>query len=157
MHGWTARLLVIVLLACLGACAALQPSAQANRPDGEGYAGVGELLVRIRVMDDGTSFFDTLIPRKSQRATVEVRYLGINAAGRAVFQRHDVDLLAGVPVALAPRTGTSEAESGYAPSNLPPDTREILLDLRLAREIRVQGKIIEIVEASPSGVVFRLY
>jgi len=68
-----------------------------------------------------------------------------------------VDLLAGVPVALAPRTGTSEAESGYAPSNLPPDTREILLDLRLAREIRVQGKIIEIVEASPSGVVFRLY
>jgi len=149
--------MVPVLLACLGACAALQPSAQANRPDGEGYAGVGELLVRIRVMSDGTSFVESLMPRKTQRATVEIRYLGINSAGRAVFQRHDVDLLAGAPVALAPGNGSSDAETGYAASNLPSDTREILLDLRLAREIRVQGKIIEIVEASPSGVVFRLY
>jgi hypothetical protein len=29
--------------------------------------------------------------------------------------------------------------------------------MRLARQIRIQGKIIEIVEASRSGVVFNLY
>jgi len=33
-----------------------------------------------------------------------------------------------------------------------PDT-----NLRLARQIRIQGKIVEVIEASASGVVFRLY
>jgi len=150
--------MVLGLLA-LGACAGPQQSALANRPDGEGYAGVDELLVRIRVVEDGSNWYDALVPHKHERAWVEIRYLGLNTAGRAVFQRHDVDAMAGTPARppFVPAAAVLDAETGTAATTLPADTREIVVDLRLARQIRVQGKIIEIVEASASGVVFRLY
>ena len=150
-------LVALTTLLAAAACATIFPSAVANRPDGEGYAGVGELMVRIRVMENNSGgWLDGLAPRRNTRATVELRYLGINSAGRAVFERRDVDKLAGAPVASSPGTGP-EQPSGSAGIAMPPDTRDILLDLRLARQIRIQGKIIEIVEASDSGVVFRLY
>ena len=158
MRNGRIRILATLLLLSLGACASFQPAAQANRPDGEGYAGVGELLVRIRVLQDNAGWFESLMPRKNQRAMVEIRYLGINPAGRAVFERHDVDLLAGPPPAALSSTALpSDVEPSFAAAGLPADTRQILLDLRLARQIRVQGKIIEILEASATGVVFRLY
>ncbi len=150
-------LMVLTALLAAAACTSLYPSAVANRPDGEGYAGVGELIVRIRVTEENTGgWFDALTPRKGTRATVELRYLGINSAGRAVFERRDVDKLAGAP-AVPPSAVVADQQSGSAASGMPPDSRDILLDLRLARQIRIQGKIIEIVEASDSGVVFRLY
>ena len=150
------RLLTLTALLAASACTTIFPSAVANRPDGEGYAGVGELIVRIRVMGQNTGWFEGLIPSKNARATVELRYLGINSAGRAVFERRDLDNLAGAPVVSTPAAG-SGLEPGTTAAGLPPDTRDILLDLRLARQIRIQGKIIEIVEASDTGVVFRLY
>ncbi|HYB52183.1 MAG TPA: hypothetical protein VED47_13840 [Burkholderiaceae bacterium] len=157
MRNWPVAILSAFVLLCLGACAGMQQSAQANRPDGEGYAGVGELLVQIRVMEENKGFIESFKPRKNQRATVEIRYRGIDEAGHVVFERHDADLLAGLPVPPAPGAEGSGGEAAYAASALPPNTRQIVLDLRLARQIRVQGKIIEIVEAGPSGVVFRLY
>ncbi|HYA66310.1 MAG TPA: hypothetical protein VEE84_06455, partial [Burkholderiaceae bacterium] len=75
----------------------------------------------------------------------------------AVFERHDVDTLAGPPPAPPVGAASPDTEAGFAAAGLPADTRQILLDLRLSRQIRVQGKIIEILEASASGVVFRLY
>lgn len=150
------RLLALTVLLAAGACTTLFPSTVANRPDGEGFAGVGELIVRIRVLEDNAGWFNGMMPRKNARATVELRYLGINSAGRAVFERRDVDNLAGAPAASAP-AASSGLEAGGAPAGLPRDTRDILLDLRLARQIRIQGKVIEIVEASDTGVVFRLY
>ena len=151
------RLLTLTAVLAASACTTIFPSAVANRPDGEGYAGVGELIVRIRVMGQNTGWFDRLMPpSKNARATVELRYLGINSAGRAVFERRDLDNLAGAPVVSTPAAG-SGLEPGTTAAGLPPDTRDILLDLRLARQIRIQGKIIEIVEASDTGVVFRLY
>lgn len=145
-----------VLLA-VAACMATAPAAIANRPDGEGYAGVGELLVRISVPQGSGGPFESLKPHKGERAVVEVRYLGLNSAGRAVFERHDVDTLAGPPVPPRSAAAAYEVAPGTAGALLPLDTTEILLDLRLARQIRIQGKIIEILEASASGVVFRLY
>lgn len=150
------RLLAVTAVLALAACTTIFPSVVANRPDGEGYAGVGELIVRIRVMEDKGGWFEGLVPRKNTRATVELRYLGFNSAGRAVFERRDVDHLAGVPAASTP-AAASDTDTGGAAAGLPRDTRDILLDLRLARQIRIQGKIIEIVEASDTGVVFRLY
>ena len=150
------RLLTLSALLAASACTTIFPSTVTNRPDGEGYAGVGELIVRIRVMGQNTGWFEGFIPSKNARATVELRYLGINSAGRAVFERRDLDNLAGAPVVSTPAAG-SGLEAGTAPAGLPPDTRDISLDLRLARQIRIQGKIIEIVEASDTGVVFRLY
>jgi len=153
------RLTMTALLLALGACAGPQQSAVANRPDGEGYAGVSELLLRIRVLEDGANWLDTLAQRKRERAWVELRYLGLNLAGRAVFERHDVDVLAGaaVPTRYVPAAAVLDTDAGASAAALPADTREIVLDLRVARQIRIQGKIVEILEASASGVVFRLY
>ncbi len=151
IRGWRAwgrrvcgGLAAVMLVAALGACAT--GNVATNRPAGEGYAGVGELVLQISV--PGGHWYDGLIPGE-KRASVEIRYLGIDDAGRAVFERHDVDVLAGRPVAAD--TGAGIARSG------PIDTRRIAIDLRTTREIHVQGKIIDVLEASPSGVVFRLY
>ncbi|SPE22980.1 exported hypothetical protein [Burkholderiales bacterium] len=154
-----ARVWMTLVLLALGACAGPQQSAVTNRPDGEGYAGVDELLVTIRVLADGTNWFDAVVPHKHERAWVEIRYLGLNSAGRAVFARHDVDALAGAPVPprAEPAAVVLDTDAGASAAAMPADTREIVVDLRVARQIRIQGKIIEILEASASGVVFRLY
>jgi hypothetical protein len=164
-----AGLLAAAALAALAGCAGLgvpPPSAATNRPDGEGYAGVGELLVRIGTQQDGSGLMDSLMPRKRERAVVEIRYQGLDGAGRAVFERHDADALSeSAPGSTLPTSakGTilvpaaAAAEPGTLTPAMPPNTRDIALDLRLGRQLRVQGKIIEVIEATASGVVFRLY
>lgn len=140
--------------------AAVQVPAVANRPDGEGYAGTGELLVRIRVFEQSQNWIDSVykpLEKKHERASVELRYLGLNSLGRAVFQRHDIDDLAGAPVQSATIALPDMADADTMATALPANTRNIVLDLRLTRQIRIQGKIIEVVEATASGVVFRLY
>jgi hypothetical protein len=153
----------------LAACGAMAPQGiGSNRPDGEGYAGRGELVIRLVASDhDGVLPLPLAIPglaqHKTERSTVELRYLGLDEQGRAAFQRHDVDTLAGPPqlpageaAAVPAELGSASASHGAAASD-PPDTRRILVDLRLSRQIQIQGKIIEIVEATASGVVFRIY
>jgi len=150
----------------------------ANRPDGEGYAGVGELLVRIGVQEGGPGWTDTLsdavsVGRKRERAYVEIRYQGLDSLGRAVFERRDGDALAAaapntvlpttakgtVLAPPAPAAAGGEASSGNGTIAPPaaPNTRDIAMDLRLSRQLRIQGKIVEVIEATASGVVFRLY
>jgi hypothetical protein len=148
----------------LGACAGTAPpSSGSNRADGEGYAGRGDLVLRIGVPASSASLIDApgLSKNKPERGSVELRYLGLDSLGRAVFQRHDSDASAGHPPAK-PEPSIAEAggkRPGTEESNGPdaPNTRKIALDLRLTRQIRIQGKIIEVIEATPSGVVFRLY
>jgi len=130
-----------------------------NRPDGEGYAGNGELLVRIGLRQgDSLGWIGSLAGHHNgaERATIEIRYLGLDSLGRAVFERRDADALAAAPA----RTPGAAALAGTsAPADSPdgPNVRQITLDLRMARQLRVQGKIIEVIEAAASGVVFRLY
>ena len=158
------------LLLGAGACSSLGgstgTSAAANRPEGEGYAGVGELLVRIGVHPEASGLVDSFSPRKPERGFVEIRYQGLDSLGRAVFERHDADAFAeGAPAAslptsargtaLVPAPAAPEAGGNSAPAA--PNTREIALDLRFTRQLRVQGKIIEVIEATASGVVFHLY
>ena len=183
----TALALLLALLLTLAGCAAsptssaapLPPAAGiANRPDGEGYAGVGELLVRIGVQQGGPSWTETLtesmaLNPKHERAYVEIRYQGLDSLGRAVFERRDGDALAAAaPNTVLPRTakGTvlapaapvaaaADTGSGIGTDNAAtaPNTRDIAMDLRLSRQLHIQGKIVEVVEATTSGVVFRLY
>jgi hypothetical protein len=181
-HAGAALLLATLL--CLEGCAssptaAVAPGAPAagtaNRPDGEGYAGVGELLVRIGVQQEAAGWTETLTstlaPKKHERAYVEIRYQGLDNLGRAVFERRDGDALAAAApntvlptnakgTVLAPTAAPAsgvDGGPGGASAPLAPNTRDIALDLRLTREIHIQGKIIEVVEATASGVVFRLY
>jgi len=140
--------LALALLALAG-CAALRPESSANRPDGEGYAGTGALVLRLGLGGPPPTLVPNPFARPVERATVEVRYLGLDASGRAVFQRHDVDRIAG--------DGSAPAAAGPGAPPPEPDTRQIVVDLRTSRQLRVQGKIIEILEATASGVVFRIY
>ena len=87
-----------------------------------------------------------------ERSAVELRYLGLDSYGRALFERHDVDSIAGAGQSPAPAPGTEAAPAGAGA-----DTRQIALDLRLVRQIHIQGKIVEVLEATRSGVVFRIY
>jgi hypothetical protein len=145
--------------ALLAACAALQTSATSDRPDGEGYAGTGELVVRIGVPKQSFNPADQFTTHPAERARVEIRYMGLDGQGRAVFQRYDADSAAGSPQAPAipVSSGAEGAERVQSPDTLPPHTMPIVLDLRLTRQIHVQGKIIEVVQATATGVVFRLY
>jgi hypothetical protein len=179
-----AALLVAALLG-MGGCASspmasaapVPPAAAtANRPDGEGYAGVGELLVRIGVQQEGPNWAESLTAgltdRKRERAYVEIRYQGLDSLGRAVFERRDGDALAAAaPNTVLPTTAKgavlapvatvapADASGGYSAIAAPvtPNTRDIALDLRLSRQLHIQGKIVEVLEATASGVVFRLY
>jgi hypothetical protein len=146
-----------------GAVPAPTPSpAVSNRPDGEGYAGRGELVVRLTVPAATSKLTlpgsDDKKKKEPDRAVVDLRYLGLDSQGRAVFERHDSDHVAGAPEAAALTPDVADA-APTAPGDgkQPIDTRDIVLDLRLVRQIHIQGKVIEVVEATPSGVVFRLY
>ena len=185
--AWYALLAATVLAMC--GCAA-SPSASsvpaapaagsANRPDGEGYAGVGELLVRIGVPQEGPGWTQTVtdtlsISRKHERAYVEIRYQGLDDLGRAVFERRDGDALASaapntvlptsakgaVLAPSAPVPGPADVDAslgnGVIAPPATPNTRDIAMDLRLSRQLHIQGKIVEVVEATATGVVFRLY
>jgi len=147
LGAWLCSASIVAACSVLGG----QPSAHANRPDGEGYAGVGQRLVRIGVPASGGSWYQDLAGKKSERAAVELWYRGLDSGGRALFERRDVDALAGTPD--APKAPARE--DGAAAND--PNAREIVLDMRLARQLHIQGKIIEILEATSSGVVFRLY
>lgn len=149
----------------LGACATSGlTGAGSNRPDGEGYAGRGELVLRIGAAPAGGSFFSlaTLTgasAQSSEHSAVELRYAGIDSLGRAVFQRRDNDAYAGPPEpAKIPAGGADLSAKAAVPADAEaPDTRKIVLDMRLTRQIHIQGKTIEILEATPSGVIFRVY
>jgi hypothetical protein len=151
-------------------------AATANRPDGEGYAGVGELLVRIGVQQEGPNWVESLAvgltDRKRERAYVEIRYQGLDSLGRAVFERRDGDALAaaapntvlptsakGAVLAPVPTVVPADASAGHSAIAAPvtPNMRDIALDLRLSRQLHIQGKIVEVLEATASGVIFRLY
>ncbi len=152
--AWFLRLgACLSAVSVVAACSVLggQTGAHANRPDGEGYAGVGQRLVRIGVPGGDGSWYQNLAGKKSERAAVELWYKGLDSGGRALFERRDVDALAGTSDAPKAPAQTDAA----APTD--PNTREIVLDMRLARQLHIQGKIIEILEATSSGVVFRLY
>lgn len=169
-------LLPCLLALALGACASILaplgagPNSASNRPNGEGYAGRGELVLRMGMAgsggplgllssDDGPLAMFRSGPKKPDRANIEVRYLGLDGLGRAVFQRQDNDAMAGHAVAVTPAPGPADPQGlvPVAEEAQQLNTRQIALDLRLTRQLRIQGKIVEVIEATPSGVVFRLY
>jgi hypothetical protein len=130
----------LFLLASCASSATSTPNIVASRADGEGHAGRGELVLRLRVYaQDASGVLQWLAGRREQ-ATVEILYRGLDESGRALFERRDLDRAAAQP-------GTTAAQS----------TREIALDLRVSRLLRVQEKVLEVREADPSGVDFRLY
>ena len=135
MRAW---ILAATLL--LGSCATDSPTVVASRADGEGHAARGELVLRLKVYSPSAAGYFAWASGREERATIEIRYAGMDDAGRALFDRHDLDR-----AAVEPGTATGGAD------------HRLTVDLRTTRQIRLQGKIIEILEADPSGVVFRLH
>jgi hypothetical protein len=127
-------------LLLLASCASNAPNVVPNRADGEGHAGRGEVVVRLQIYAQTPAGTFAWLTGRREQATIEILYQGLDDAGRVLFERRDMDR------AAAP-AGAHPAET----------TRQIPLDLRTTRLLRVQDKVIEVREAGPSGVVFRLY
>jgi len=131
------------LVLLLASCASDAPGAHkvvASRPDGEGHAGKGEMVLRLQVYAQDASGTFRWLAGRTEQANVEILYQGLDDEGRAVFERRDFDRAAALDGAHPAQT-----------------TRQIAIDLRTSRLLQVQGKVIEVREAAPSGVVFRIY
>jgi hypothetical protein len=146
-----------VAVLVLAGCSALQSDRSANRPDGEGYAGTGAVVMRIGVQGGSAGWLPNPFASRPERAAVEIRYLGLDASGRAVFLRHDDDAIAGKGRAVSPGALPADAALQDGAPAAAADSRQIVVDLRTTRQIHVQGKIIEVIEATAEGVVFRIY
>jgi hypothetical protein len=130
----------------------------ANRPDGEAYAGKGEVVLRLSMSGPDANVVQqlrsTLGKVRPETARMELRYEGLDSSGHALFSRKDVDVLAD------PHAEHREAEvhGEGRPSDGPgKNTQELVVNLRVQRQIHIQGRTIEILDAHPEGVVFRVY
>jgi hypothetical protein len=82
----------------------------------------------------------------NDRGFAELRYMGTNSAGQAVFRRTDVDIGASAPPATV--------------GALPPDAVQFVqfaLDPTLGRTITIQDHGVEILQFNPAGVQYRVW
>ena len=130
----------------------------ANRPDGEAYAGKGEIVLRLSMSAGDANLLQQvhtdLGKVKPEMAHTELRYEGLDSSGNAVFSRRDVDLLAKAAAPSSDAKARGEVHENIEDSR---NVEEIVVNLRVKRQIHIQGRTIEILDAHPEGVVFRLY
>jgi hypothetical protein len=77
------------------------------------------------------------------RGFAELRYMGTNSAGQAVFRRTDVDIGASAPPATV--------------GALPPDAVQFALEPTLGRTITIQDHGVEILQFNRAGVQYRVW
>jgi hypothetical protein len=82
-------------------------------------------------------------PASPDEGFAELRYLGINSAGHAVFRRTDVDIGASAPPATL--------------GALPPDAVQFALEPTLGRTITIQDHGVEILQFNRAGVQYRVW
>lgn len=165
-----------ILLAMPSVAAAKQSTTVSKKENVEIYTSVGDVLVKVTLKEGlpnalgGSDIFG----RKRERGFVEIRFMGMAPDGRAVFRRKSVDivsnettlspsqsLMGGQPTVVQRGSGTNIAIIGSQGGDatvetLPADTIEFALDLTKHRLITVEDRVIEIVQADPGGVSFRL-
>ena len=156
------RLLAAVAAAVLCACTVAPLMPATSRPD-EAYAGTGQRLARIAV-SQGNAVLDALLMKASAGGYVDIRYLGLDSLGRAVFERRDSPPAGARLQPRDPDPAATAADSATPgamapPAAVPSDTHVnlIALDLRLNRQLHIQGRTIEVLDATASGLVYRLY
>lgn len=163
----------------LSACAPVETRYDLSRRSGESYASVGDIVLRVSKLEDLPNMFGRadLFGRTRERGFVEIRYVGLGAAGHPVFRRRDVDIIStettmsrtggfGSSIARgsANSTGGQFSASGFivTPASsvtvpLPADTTEFVVDLSKGRRVTAGVRGFDILEASASGVRVRTY
>lgn len=173
----------IVTLSAILACSPVETRSGLDRPTGVSFASAGDLLLRVNRQDDLPNAFGRadLFGRTRDRGYTEIRYMGLNANGNPTFRRRDVEIATNETTmsrsggfstysaqASGKRTGTA-ASASYAATGatfipaqaqvipLPPDTIEIVLDLRDGRTLTIGQHGAEILEATSAGVRYRVF
>jgi hypothetical protein len=170
------RIFVAGLGAFLFGCSPIRQETAVSRPAGvESFASIGDVMVRIDASESLPNAFGKadIFGRTRDRGFSELRFMGLAPNGVAVFRRRDVDIMTnettmsrtgfGSSVATAQATGQGVIVSGVttqAPAPnvavLPPDTTEFALDLRQGHIITIRDRVIEILDANPSGIRFTI-
>lgn len=169
-------LLKLVLSLTLTACAAVETRSSLDRPLGESYASIGDVVLRVTLEEDLPNAFGRadVFGRTRERGFTEIRYMGLNSSGYPVFRRRDVNIYSNettmsragfnVGTATAQRyenTVTATAVTTSSPQAqigiLPSDTVEIALNPAFGKRITVGAHGIEILDYNAAGVRYRVF
>ena len=170
-------------LISIAACAPVEMQERASRPTGEGFASVGDVVIRVELRDNLPNVFGRadIYGRTRDRGFAELRYLGIAPNGMPAFRRREVDIQTNETVfSRMPNMASVQAQSSGAltgtPSNLSggssfqgsgfavaptafqqaamQEAGDFTLDLSAGRTITLRGRAVDILDANPSGVRF---
>ena len=147
-----------------------------NQPtDEELYSSVGDTLVKVVIKEPlpnalgGSDIFG----RKREKGFVEIRFMGMNKDGHAVFHRRSVDVVSNettmsrsqslFPNSTINQSGSGanaavivEGDDGAGMEVLPPNTVEFALDVSKYSTITVEDYLIQIHGVDPGGVSFTI-
>jgi hypothetical protein len=146
------------------ACAPLETRTTSSTPPGVAtIASISDVMVRIQVTDSLPNVVGgrDIFGRTRERGFSELRYLGLDAQGKARFRRRDVDIITNetainrTGLSLTwPIVGLSLTEPSVAV--LAPETNEFSLDLRTYNSITIHGRTVHVIEATSAFVRFEL-
>jgi hypothetical protein len=114
------RTLVFGVAIAVASCSPVETYSRTDRATGQAFASTGDVMLRVDKRDEGFA---------------ELRYMGTNSAGQAMFQRTDVDIGASAP----------------------PATVQFALDPTPGRTITIQDHGVEILQFDPAGVQYRVW
>jgi hypothetical protein len=172
------KLLGIVVFAVTvsfhSAPASAKASTVINQPENrELFASVGDTVIRVKLQESLPNAFggSDVFGRKRERGSIEIRFIGIRADGRAVFRRKSVDVFSN-ETTMSPSQSWGTApninQSGYGANVaivnnaggdatvqvMPGDTIDLALDLPRQNLITVEDRVIEVISADEGGVKF---
>ena len=127
------RTLVFGVAIAVASCSPVETYNRTDRATGQAFASRGDVMLRVDKRDDPPD----------GRGFAELRYMGTNSVGQAVFRRTDVDIGASAPPATV--------------GALPPDAVQFALDPTLGRTITIQDHGVEILQFNPAGVQYRVW
>ena len=115
------RTLVFGVAIAVASCSPVETYNRTDRATGQAFASRGDVMLRVDKRDEGFA---------------ELRYMGTNSAGQAVFRRTDVAATVGA---------------------LPPDAVQFALEPTLGRTITIQDHGVEILQFNRAGVQYRVW
>ncbi len=165
---------VLLLASMTPEGASAKQSTSISQPENkETYVSIGDVLVKVALRESLPNAFGgaDIFGRKRDRGYVEIRYMGLDGDGRAVFRRRTVDIYSNETTmsrsgmrfgsaTVTPNgnganiTGFSTGPAQATVAALPPDTIEFALDLAKNKILTVEDRQIEILEADSGGVKY---
>lgn len=164
----------VALVLTVAGCETVEQHNASSRPVGsDGFVSVGDVVLRVEVTEDLPNAFGRadVFGRDRNRGFSELRYMGINSSGLAVFRRRDVDVVTNentmnrtglrTATVVAEPSGDGVVAYGVGTQTPPPsvqtvdpDTVEFALDLGQGNVVTMRDRTIIVHEATSNGVRF---